>query len=133
MWTKGDNAAFTLGLVLIVGVICFLFMMPAKADTTHSHHGHGHDQLHQWYSTLMRPDFPGSSCCNDKDCRPTQSRWNGSQWEAMKDGRWITVPNEKVIVNRTSIDTRAHMCAPPSSHRSYGADYVFCLVPGGGI
>ena len=133
MWTKGDNAAFTFGIVLVVGVICLLFMMPARADTTHGHHSHGHDQLHQWYSTLMRPDFPSSSCCNDKDCRPTQTRWNGTQWEAMKDGRWIRIPDEKIILNRTSIDSQAHICAPPASSPFYSKDYIFCFVPGGGI
>ena len=33
MWSKGDNAAFTFGIVLIVAMICLLFMMPARADT----------------------------------------------------------------------------------------------------
>ena len=60
MWTKGDNAIFTFGLALIVGVICFLFMMPAKADTTRRITATDTISF-TICSTLMTPDFPGSS------------------------------------------------------------------------
>ena len=129
MWTKRYELIW---LVIFCAVLAILWMVwPARSQ--HGHHGHGHDVLHDWYRKLMRPDFLSSSCCNEQDCRPTESRWNGTHWEAKKDGWWIIVPPEKVIYKDPSIDTQAHLCAPSAYSRSYGQDYIFCFAPGGGI
>lgn len=124
-------------LVLTVGWLASLFPI-GKANSQEvldghmGHHSVGHDKLHRWYKKLMRPDKPYASCCNDQDCRPTQARKlaNG-QWEAMRDGNWITIPPEKVN-KEDSYDTQAHLCAPPPgwvANGSYSPEFIFCFVP----
>ncbi len=115
-----------------IAIALFLFVSTANAQD--GHHGVGHDKLHHWYSQLMRPDVPYSSCCNNQDCRATQARQLPSgEWEALKDGRWVQVPNEK-INREESYDTQAHICAPPASSGIYPKDYIYCFVkPGAGI
>ena len=68
----------------------------------------------------MRPDAPTSSCCNEIDCRPTQAKFDDlptGQWEAVKDGRWITVPKNKIVDGDVSAElaSEAHLCAPPAT------------------
>jgi hypothetical protein len=89
--------------------------------------GHSHDQWHQgFYSTLSRPDGNGS-CCNLMDCRPTSIRSTNGRYEIKKDGRWISVPMEKVI-KKTAPDGGAHICAPDSNSKAYPADEIFCVI-----
>ena len=121
---------YPLMIAVMAGTSFSAMPSPLKAEETY--HGHGHSELHHWYRRLMRPDFPSYRCCNDQDCRPTRARWNKGHWEAQKDGRWIRIPNEK-ISREQSIDSRPHICAPPTSHPKFHADYVFCFVkPGPG-
>lgn len=129
---KKSHASATFARTIAIAFGLSLFQAPAHSEGQ-GFHGHGHDKLHHWYSQLMRPDFPSSSCCNKEDCRPTEARWTGHNWEAQKDGRWVSVPNEKV--NREeSYDSQAHICAPAKSSTAYAPDYIFCFVkPGAGI
>lgn len=105
-----------------------LLLFITTANAQEGMHGVGHDKLHHWYSQLMRPDMPHSSCCNNQDCRPTQARQlpDGS-WEALKDARWVKIPPGK-INREESFDSSAHICAPPPDWTAYDADYVFCFV-----
>ena len=104
-----------------------LLGIPAPVSAEEGHHGQGHDQWHaDFYSKLMRPDTK-TSCCNLADCRPTEVRSVGDHYEVKKDGRWITVPRDK-IVKTTPPDGGAHICAPPSSATAWDPDYVFCIV-----
>lgn len=99
--------------------------IPAAADD--GDHGHGHDKWHaEFYSTLMRPDTK-TSCCNLPDCRPTDLRTVGGQQQILKDGRWITLPRDK-IVRVAPPDGGAHICAPPSASITWDPDFVFCVV-----
>lgn len=96
------------------------------------HHGIGHDYLHHWYQTLKQPNS-GISCCNKQDCRPTEARMlPDGTIEAMKDGRWVTIPPEKIL-NVPSPDLNSHICAPDSTSRAYHPDHVFCFVFGAGV
>lgn len=91
------------------------------------HHQHHHDALHHFYLKLMRPDLPTKvSCCNKHDCTPTQARKTAAgTWQAMKAGRWVDIPPQKV--NREeSVDTQAHICWYPHSINN---DDVLCFVP----
>jgi hypothetical protein len=94
------------------------------------HNEHHHDRLHHWYQKLMRPDVPHMSCCNRQDCTPTQAKLVDGKWRALKAGRWITIPNEK-INSEESVDSQAHICWYPST---IATDDVLCFVkPGNGI
>jgi hypothetical protein len=96
----------------------------ARADE--HHHPPQDAPLHeQFYSTWMRPDQPDKSCCNKRDCAPvTQVRRVGNRWQALRDGEWLTIPPEKIEVNRDSPDGRSHLCAIGLS--------VICFVLGAG-
>jgi hypothetical protein len=115
--------------------VAFVLSVPAMAQT--GDHGAGHARHHSWYKGLMRPDQPKGSCCNNNDCRPTQARYDARtrRWSAVKDGRWVTIPPEKIIDTEVPAEAgaEAHLCAPPPSWPSYGPDEVFCFIrPNGG-
>jgi len=104
-----------------------LLSLPLPLAAQEGDHGHGHDAWHaEFYSKLMRPDTK-TSCCNLADCRPTQIRSAGDHYEVIKDGRWIRVPQEK-IVKVNPPDGGAHICAPPSVSKVWGPDEVFCII-----
>ena len=96
----------------------------ARADE--HHHPPQDGPIHeQFYSTWMRPDQPDKSCCNRRDCAPvTQVRRVGRRWQALRDGEWLTIPPEKIEVNRDSPDGRSHLCAIGGT--------VLCFVLGAG-
>lgn len=128
-------AVILLGLGLLFGP---LFIGKANSqevlDGHMGHHGVDHGKLHHWYRKLMRPDMPKVGCCNDQDCRPTQARkLPDGKWEAMRDGRWVTIPAEKVN-SEESYDSQAHLCAPLQewvAKGSYSPEFIFCFVPPG--
>lgn len=95
------------------------------------HHPPQDAELHEkFYSNWMMPDRPSVSCCDKKDCYPTEARFSNGQWHARRreDGKWLSVPASKVELNRDSPDGRNHMCAPPPER----GDVPFCFIAGGG-
>ena len=91
-------------------------------------HGDGHNELHHWYESLR--DKRGKSCCNMRDCRPTQSRFDGTNVEVMVDGTWAVVPPEKIL-SVPSPDFNSHVCSPKRPN-SFPIGYVVCVVLGPG-
>lgn len=118
-------------LIAVLAAIALCGYMSIKAVGQDSirgfHHEHHHAELHHWYMTLMRPDLPTKvSCCNKHDCTPTQARKTASgTWQAMKAGRWVDIPPQKVN-KEESVDTQAHICWYPHSINN---DDVLCFVP----
>lgn len=84
----------------------------------------------KFYETWMMPDAPHISCCNEKDCYPTEARKTPTGWEAKRreDGKWLRIPESKIERNRDNPDGRNHLCAPPPD-----GDRVFCFILGGAI
>ena len=120
---------------LAVTVLAVCLSTAAKAES--ARHGDGHSKYHHAYKGLMRPDAPTSSCCNDNDCHPTEAKFNAAtgNWEAVKDGRWVTIPRHKIVDGDVPAElaAEAHLCAPPASWPGYGQDEVFCFIrPNGG-
>jgi hypothetical protein len=108
---------------LVGGVALFLLVDVARSHVDHV--------TKEDYTQWKQPGN-GASCCNDKDCAPTQARWNGRQWEALFNGKWISIPHERVLKHEAK-DGNAHLCAdyapngwdgPPSDEV-----VVFCFVP----
>jgi hypothetical protein len=95
----------------------------------HGTHGMGHEAMHYWYKTLKQPGT-GMSCCNDTDCRPTASRMVGDKVEVVIDGRWVTVPPDKIL-KTPSPDLASHVCAPKQS-MSVTPAVIYCVVLGSG-
>lgn len=122
-----------ISVAAVLVVIGLLFLTP-RAYAQAGDHGVNHAKNHGWYNELLRPDTKGS-CCNDNDCRPTPARYDqrAGNWEAIKDGRWIVIPNSKILDSGVSQDIgEAHICAPPSTLPWYQPDEVFCFVPPNG-
>lgn len=114
--------------ILAVAVLVVSFHLVKAQEHSHA----GHDRLHHWYSQLMRPDLPSSSCCSSRDCTSVQARWNpqGQFWEFLKGFRWIRVPESK-INREESFDSQAHACWVPGTEAD---DSILCFVkPGAGI
>ncbi|HWB52244.1 MAG TPA: hypothetical protein VG651_24265 [Stellaceae bacterium] len=77
--------------------------------------------LHDWYQSLKMPGTP-FSCCSIADCRPTDYRMGPNGYEALLDGQWVPVPQEKVLVGYSNPVGRAVVCRSAN-----GA--ILCFVP----
>jgi hypothetical protein len=81
-----------------------------------------HDQGEhaEWYRGLKVPGT-GSSCCNDKDCMPTDYRIREGLYEVPVGFMWVVVPNARVIRNVPNPVGRAVVCRH--------GETIFCFVP----
>lgn len=122
---------FVVAAALTIVAFIFLFRADAQAQ---GFHGDGHDRMHHWYRTLKRPDYPGKglSCCNENDCRPTDARIVDGRVEAMLDGRWVTVPESKIL-KVSPPDLNSHICAPNTQYSPSDNPTIYCFVFGGGV
>ena len=116
-------------LISVVGVALPMALIAPTHGQPQGHHGVGHDALHHWYRTLK--DRNGRACCNERDCRPTQSRVRGGNIEVMVDGIWAVVPPEKILPV-PSPDARSHVCSMQRPN-SYPLGHVFCVILGPGV
>jgi hypothetical protein len=98
--------------------------------------GEGHPEHHHNYEGLR--NSMGGSCCNGKDGRPTQGRWNPEteSWEAMVNGQWQTVPWPNVVDDgllaaqgRQRWDNQSHVFASPM-RKPDGTYQIWCFIPG---
>jgi hypothetical protein len=103
-------------------------------NSLHARHHPPEDvPIHEkFYSNWMMPDRPSASCCNNRDCYPTEVRFRGGFWEAKRreDGVYVRIPWEKVEQNRDNPDGRSHVCMPPPA--SYRDEVVYCFTLGAG-
>jgi hypothetical protein len=123
-----QRAADWIGLVLFLAGLIYL----GSINFVKAHdHPKQDEALHlKFYRTWMMPDRPTVSCCNDRDCYPTEARKIGDRWEAKRreDGKWLVVPPEKIEQNRDNPDGRNHLCAQPPEH----GNGVHCFTLGAG-
>jgi hypothetical protein len=113
---------------IIIGMVTTACLAGVDAAAQNGHFGKGHGAWHHdFYSKLHRNDEL-TSCCNDGDCRPTQSRRVGDHHEVKVDGEWTPVPPSK-IVDVVAPDGGAHVCAPVQSDWSKGSLYCVVLPP----
>jgi hypothetical protein len=73
----------------------------------------GDYSLAPWYQSLRQPGT-GTSCCSIADCRTTDYRTNGDTYEALIDGKWIIVPQEKILQRADNPTGRAVVCWTPA-------------------
>ncbi len=69
-------------------------------------------ELAPWFQGLRAPN--GSSCCSIADCRITDYRTDGSNYEALIEGRWLLVPPERVLDHIPNPTGRAVVCYAPA-------------------
>ncbi len=114
----------------ILVVLLLAFFMNRGQSQEH-HHSPQDQAIHEkFYSNWMMPDSPGTSCCHERDCYPTEARNTPNGWYARRreDGAWLSVPDAKIERNRDNPDGRNHLCAPPPV---YG-DRIYCFIIGSG-
>jgi hypothetical protein len=86
-------------------------------------HGDGHAEMHDIYQHWHPPLNPGTSCCNNADCRPTRAFVdNDGHWRAWNGAAWLTVPQERVLPVDYAGDGRSHLCEKEG--------FVYCFTPG---
>ena len=107
-------ALLALAAGLIVGGPAF-----AQSGT----HGDGHaEHHHDFYRHWMQPGVtPAISCCNARvekdgrevgDCEPTRAEVRNGQWFAWlrQEGRWLPIPDAKIVRERNPNIFDAHLC-----------------------
>lgn len=98
-----------------------LLLAVSAAAAQDGHYGQGHEPWHDgFYRNLTRPDYPGFSCCNMHDCRPTSMRVYEGRVEVKVDGQWVPAPPEKVL-RLTAPDWGVHVCAGKGGT-------IFCII-----
>jgi len=106
-------------------VALLLFAAPALAQQ----HSPFHNDFYRYWKQ------PGSSlsCCDARienggievgDCEPTQAVMHAGRWVAWlrQEGRWIEIPDSRIIRERNPNVVEAHLCWSPASG-------VICFVP----
>lgn len=78
--------------------------------------------LAPWFHSLQQPTT-GMSCCSMADCRPTEFRSISDHYEAMINGQWLAVADDKVIHKSENPTGHAVVCWTPI----HG---ILCFVPG---
>ena len=68
--------------------------------------------LAPWFQSLKQPGT-GMSCCSIADCRPTDFRIHGGEYQAMVEGQWRSVPPNAVLERLDNPTGRAIVCYTP--------------------
>jgi hypothetical protein len=85
--------------------------------------GDGHTQMHDIYKHWSPPRNPGTSCCNDSDCRPTRAFVDEEgHWRAWNGTLWLQVPPDRVLPSDYAGDGRSHLCEKEQ--------FIYCFTPG---
>ena len=86
-------------------------------------HGDGHAGMHDIYKLWHPPQNPGTSCCNNSDCRPTRAFVDEEgKWRAWNGASWLQVPQDRVLPPNYAGDGRSHICEKET--------FIYCFTPG---
>ena len=104
------NANAIACLLVLIGVVAVLAFAPKASP---------HDIYRNW----SPPNNPGTSCCNEADCRPTRAYLeDDGLWRAWNGSIWLTVPADRVLPADLGGDGRSHLCSRDT--------FVYCFSPG---
>jgi hypothetical protein len=68
-------------------------------------------RIRDWFKALKNPRNGGNRC-DLSDCRRTDARTNGNQWQTRApDGSWITISADKVVHNQGNPTGEPILCA----------------------
>ena len=123
--TSPSRAYFGFAFIIALLMVVFATTPRARAQDN-GHHLHHADHYSKW----LQPGT-AASCCNGRetkdgqttgDCYPTTAEVRaGSWWAKTDDGRWVIVPEDRIIRERNPDVERAHLC--------FSYDRVLCFVP----
>jgi hypothetical protein len=124
--TRIESPAY-IGIAAILAAFILAFATAPKARAQDN----GHDLHHADHYSKWKQPGTDASCCNGKetkdgqttgDCYPTTAEVRaGSWWAKTDDGRWVIVPDDRILRERNPDVERAHLCF------NYGR--VLCFVP----
>lgn len=77
-----------------------------------------------WFGSLIDPDTT-APCCSVADCRIVEHRIVRDHFEVEVEGRWVGIPEEKVLHRTDNPTGQAVLC----SSKALG---ILCFVPGVG-
>lgn len=111
-----------------VAPIALIFLVfPADAKELKSPLRLEHERMYhvdqksdEWFKSLKQPGS-GFSCCDKSDCRRTDADWRAGQWWAVVSGEWTPIPQDKVLLDKQSIDGDAYVCSSPNRR-------IYCFV-----
>ena len=110
-------------LLLLIGCAEALAQAGRPFDDAQGRHGEGHAEMHDIYKHWSPPLNPGTSCCNNADCRPTRAFVDSDgHWRAWNGSAWLLVPQERVLPTDYAGDGRSHLCE--------NEGFVYCFSPG---
>src|SRR5882672_2959028 len=109
-----SSAYIASAAILAVFIVAFATAPKARAQDN-GHHFHHADHYSKW-----KQPGTNASCCNGRetkdgqptgDCYPTTAEVRaGSWWAKTDDGRWVIVPEDRIIRERNPDVERAHLC-----------------------
>jgi hypothetical protein len=114
-----DKRKFTRASLVVVLLLSFGFPLAALGAPPDG--ADPDSPIGQWFKSLRQPDT-GLICCSIADCRPIEYRIAVDHYEVAIDGRWVSVPPEKVV-HRENPTGHAILCRGPAS------SVIFCFVP----
>jgi hypothetical protein len=69
-------------------------------------------QLAPWFQSLKQPGT-GASCCSIADCRQVEYRMSGGHYQALVQGEWMAVPDDKVLQHQLNPTGHGVVCYTP--------------------
>jgi hypothetical protein len=106
------------GAILVIFILSLVAYAPAAAG-----------ERGDWFESLLTPE--GESCCDMSDCTKTAAEWRGDRWWADVQGKWRTIPLDRILTEPYSIDGDAYVCsANPANDDSHQIDpFIYCFIP----
>jgi hypothetical protein len=101
----------------VVAAACLVPAMSLAAPPDNSDHA-----LAPWYNNLRAP-WTNALCCSIADCRPTEARIRGDDYEVFVGGTWQLVPPDKVLQRSDNPTGHAVVCWTPTAG-------ILCFVRG---
>jgi len=119
-------------LYAITKVIIVLIVLLALSPDGWGHLPDTGPEIDTWFEQLIAPDT-GVPCCDLIDCRPVASRPGPEGWQALVDGAWMPIPQDKVVTDTVNPLRSAVLCwsktlgmmcfvpPPPGANRNRGS------------
>jgi hypothetical protein len=70
--------------------------------------------LKSWFDSLRQPGtrYP---CCSIADCRTTEIRMRGNEYEVPIEGQWLVVPSDRILQRKDNPTGSAVVCWTPGT------------------
>lgn len=115
--TRGARSITVRAATLAAGVIVYVSLVTASNAEPPSD---ANPALATWFHSLKAPN--GTACCTVADCRRSDYRLTPDGYQAMIEGRWVSVPWERVLRRVDNPTGEAVVCYVPHT------ELIMCFV-----